>query len=171
MLINNRTFFYFIFLLFCSFLVSCGDKKTQQAPPPVPKARTEKVEKPKKVVPPKYEFKGSMFRDFLQSALSKAGPSTDKKRIEPKEDLSRPETIVFNFDSVRLRGFLSSGLDKFALISDDMGNSFVLRDGKLYDIRQKIIPGASGLIKKRSVVLTYKSQIKELSMKRFKDEK
>jgi hypothetical protein len=61
----------------------------------------------------------------------------------------------FSIHKLSLRGVMHDAGTDFALFVDnDAGWGFLLRKGRLYDPKKKVVPGVSGFIKGKNVTLT-----------------
>ena len=54
---------------------------------------------------------------------------------------------------MELKGILKDRRGKVAIISASDGEYYVLKSGRIYDRKSRVIPGVSGIIKEKSVVL------------------
>lgn len=140
------------------FFASCSKKETDSHPPFIMPSGKSNIVRAKKPAPVIYRYTGDRFRDFLFKPES--GSEKKEKKEKPAKDYDRQ--MPFILEDVFLKGFLSSPPETFALLTDRDGNSFVLKNGKIYDLKKREVPGGKGLIKKKSVVLIYKNQLKEL---------
>ncbi|MFH1368252.1 MAG: hypothetical protein ABII64_03900 [Elusimicrobiota bacterium] len=138
-------------------LSGCGKGKTpppgagaaKTLPPPV-------VTMPvyEKKAPQKYAYRGDRYRDPF---ISLTGPG---RRFLESDEVTAP-----NIGSLSLKGIISEGKTKIALITGD-GTTFVLKDSRLYDNRQRLIRGISGAIKKDSVIMIApEGSVKELKLR------
>lgn len=144
-------------ILASSFLLSgCGGGNDASSagtgrtlPPPVVNVPVyEKKE------PPKYIYTGDKYRDPFIS-LTGAG----------RVFLETDEVTAPNVGSLSLKGIIAEGKTKIALITGD-GGTYILKDSKLYDNRQRHIKGITGAIKTESVVMIAPDgSIKELKLK------
>ncbi len=62
------------------------------------------------------------------------------------------EITIPNLSSLSLKGIFSLGKQRTALIAGT-GTTYILKDSRLYDSRQRLIKGISGAIKENSVIL------------------
>ena len=65
--------------------------------------------------------------------------------------VSKPFNLEdFNIHNLTLRGTMKDSAADYALFSDSsLGTTFILRRGKLYDSKNKIVPGVTGKLKVR----------------------
>jgi hypothetical protein len=70
-----------------------------------------------------------------------------------------------NLGNLELRGIIKDRRGKAALISSSDGDAYVLRSGRVYDRRNRVIAGVQGVIKENSVVLISQNKaVKELPL-------
>jgi hypothetical protein len=62
------------------------------------------------------------------------------------------DIVIPNLSSLSLKGIFSIGKQRTALIAGT-GITYILKDSRLYDSRQRLIKGISGAIKENSVIL------------------
>ena len=114
------------------------DVSTQEYRPKVLVFSTTTV----KQEPPKYVYRGDKFRDpFIP--LTDSGYSAFISETVPTPSIG----------SLTLKGIIDDKNAKTAVITGG-GNTFILRDGKLFDTKNRLIKGISGAIRKDSVLLT-----------------
>lgn len=103
---------------------------------------------------PLYVYKGDRFRDPFISLVG-SGASFGES-----EDSGAP-----NISNLTLKGIISEGSVKMALISGG-GSTYVLKDSRLYDNRQRVIKGITGAIKTESVIIIMPDRtVKELKLR------
>ena len=67
--------------------------------------------------------------------------------------------------NLELKGILRDKRGKIALIASSSGEPYTLRSGRIYDKKNRIVNGVSGIIKETSVILvTQNRTIKELTL-------
>ncbi len=123
--------------------------------PPTPMVVTPE-EPTKKLEFPKYYYPHMDDRDPFTPLLAGSGSG-------------RPGalTLIQNFGSLELRGILNDRSGKVAIIGTTSGENFVLKSGRIYDQRNHLVNGVTGIIKENSVVLiTSNRTVKELPLKR-----
>ena len=126
---------------------------TQAAAAPQPEA---KAETPRYFYP--YASKRDPFAPLVGSA-GYAGSSSGSQGLSSGE-----------LTNLELKGILRDRKGKVALISASDGEAFVLRSGRIYDKKNRIVSGISGIIKENSVILISQNRtVTELSL-RNKDE-
>jgi hypothetical protein len=62
------------------------------------------------------------------------------------------EIVIPNISTLSLKGIFSLGKQRTAIIAG-VGTTYLLKDSRLYDNRQRLIKGISGAVKKDSVIL------------------
>jgi len=109
---------------------------------PVHQLKSAEVKTYKKKDIERYTYKGDKFKDpfipltgegFTASGLS-------------------DEIAVPNIGNLTLRGIFAEGSNKMALISGG-GTNYILKGSRLYDNRQRLVKGISGIIKSDSVIM------------------
>jgi len=140
-LINSRFYFLLLVSNFLFFtLFGCGEKDLTQD-------ITQKLEKPSAPVPitglvekktiAKYRYRGEIYRDpFI--------PLDEKKIVSPFLE-SSGEGLMPALGSLTLKGIIIDNKQKIALFSSPTGR-YILRNGKLYDNRNRIVRGLTGTI-------------------------
>lgn len=125
------------------FLSSCGN---DELPPPpraiLPPPRTAiTVAAVEKTEPERYVYHGDARRDpFIPLNAEGSGTSGSEEVVMP------------NLSSLTLKGIYDDGKTTAAIISGG-GITYVLRDRRLYDNRQRMVRGIAGVIKKDSVIV------------------
>ncbi|MFI5347142.1 MAG: hypothetical protein ACHQ51_12280 [Elusimicrobiota bacterium] len=82
--------------------------------------------------------------------------------------------IVTDIHTLQLRGIMKDSASDFALFSTDDGMTLVLRAGRLYDDRNKPIPGVTGRIQikqKRAELVTADKDVQVYSLGETEDAK
>lgn len=80
---------------------------------------------------------------------------------------SNSQMVFQNFANLELRGIMRDRKGKIAVIGATSGEAFVLKSGRIYDQRNHLINGVTGIIKESSVVLISSNRtVKELPLKR-----
>jgi len=75
-------------------------------------------------------------------------PAATGARIARRTDEDKPEgPEVVDIHGMQLKGILKDTKIDFALFSAETGGSYILRGGKLYNERNKQVPGITGNIK------------------------
>jgi len=136
---------YLLFTLVALFAGSCGyeDLPTQnvtKTPAPAQNGSGLTVYKKKETT--HYNYRGDKFRDPFVP-LNGEGFNTSS--------LS-DEVAVPNLASLSLKGIFDDGKIKMALISGG-GVNYILKGTHLYDNRQRLVRGISGVIKSESVLM------------------
>lgn len=84
-------------------------------------------------------YTGDRVRDpFLPASMGGSAPTraTDE----------RDEPVVTDIHSLQLRGLMKDAASDFAIFGSDTGQTYLLRAGKLFDGRNKRVPGVTGRI-------------------------
>jgi len=152
--------FRYIFLFLTAFAAaSCGYKdlpvhNVTQTPAPRP-AATEQFNNRKQETP-RYVYRGDRFRDPF-APLSGEGTYSAVLLSE--------EVAVPNLGSLVLKGIFEDSKIKMALISGG-GINYILKGTRLYDSRQRLVRGISGIIRKDDVLMIAPDKTtKELKLK------
>ncbi|HAM39121.1 MAG: hypothetical protein A2474_07000 [Elusimicrobia bacterium RIFOXYC2_FULL_34_12] len=161
-------------LLIISFAISgmlylgCGKKSKaqnqQEVTTPRPKPTIPEYVPP--LPPKKYVYKGTAYRDPLlpggggmaYSALTTSGDGAETFTSE-------------KLATLQLKGIFKDKSTNAAIIGDTSGGSYILKNGKIYNRRNKIVIGVSGVISKKSVTLICDDIKIELTMKKTGEEK
>ena len=86
-------------------------------------------------------YTGDRVRDpFLPAAM---GASTARRIDDAKTE--GPEVV--DIHGMTLRGIMKDRLIDYALFTAETGGTYLLRGGKLYNERNKVVPGIRGVIK------------------------
>jgi len=154
--ISELSGFRFAFLIiFCLACVSCGKKK--KAPPKYtpPVRKVKKVEAPEVKKPEKYVYKGYKNRNpfFMMGSGSSVRQSADI------------ESVSAEASGFRLGGIMtdSSG-NRYALMSDAAGGSYILKNGWLYDVEGKRVPSVTGTVFENRIIIISGTTMKELKL-------
>ena len=137
------------------FLGSCSNEEIPQSTVPQFKQHAVNISTgTAKKETPRYIYKGDRFRDpFI--------PLTDSGYIASASDSLTTPSV----GSLSLKGIVNDGSKRIAIISGG-GTAYILRDGKLFDSKNRQIKNMYGTIKKDSVVLTGADKTsKELSLR------
>src|SRR3989339_336323 len=172
MKINNKICLLLNFLFLTSLIVNfgCSKKKAtddaQQVTAPRPKPKIPEYVPP--VPPRKYIYKGAAYRDPLlpggggmaYSALAESGEGTETFTSE-------------KLATLQLKGIFrdKNSRQAIAMIGDSSGGSYMLKEGKLYNRRNKIVNDVSGVVGQKSITLICNDIKVELSLKKSEEEK
>ena len=86
-------------------------------------------------------YTGDRVRDpFLPAAM---GGASTRRVVDTKND--GPEIV--DIHGMTLRGIMKDSRAEYALFNAETGGSYLLRSGKLYNERNKLVPGITGTIK------------------------
>jgi hypothetical protein len=156
MFLSNKNAYY-IFVSLILLISSCGYKElpTQKNVilPAVASEKEQYVYKKKDYV--RFEYRGDKFRDPFVPLNIEGFASTNLS----------DEAIVPNISSLALKGIFDDSKLKIALISGG-GVNYILKGSHLYDNRQRLVRGISGIIKKDSVIMIAPDKTtKELKLK------
>lgn len=127
--------------------LSSGTRPPVEAAPPI----TPDAKKPE---PPKYVYPYLQQRDpFIPLVGGSSGSG------------GASSGSFENLGNLELRGIIKDRRGKAALISSSDGDAYVLRSGRVYDRRNRVIAGVQGVIKENSVVLISQNKaVKELPL-------
>ncbi|MEW6556516.1 MAG: hypothetical protein AB1349_04075 [Elusimicrobiota bacterium] len=157
-----------LFSLFSASFIGCGKKSTQltqtsQQITPRPKPKIPQYVPPPPL--PKYTYTGGKYRD----PLIPAGGSYSSSIIagEGGTVLSDEQLATLQLKGI----FRDPKIGGIALIADTSGGSYILKNGKLYDRKNKIIPKVAGVIGKNMVTLFSDNTKLELKLRKGGEEK
>lgn len=105
-----------------------------------------------------YKYRGDQFRDPFVPLVGETGRGAIQKRASD-------QMTVGGLNSLVLKGILEDNEGKFALLTDAMGGSFVVKDGKLVNQEGKIVPNVSGVIRRNKVMIISPNAKIELTIK------
>jgi hypothetical protein len=158
----------------CLFIVSaagCGKKAGSVAPEQSSsQAGLKKRAMPVYTQPkpaPKYEYHGSIYRDPLIPVSAAASHSTFEASGPVEEFMDRDKIVTLILQGI-MRDRNGSGI---ALIVDNAGNSYTLKDGKLYNKRYRAVRGVTGSIERSRVMLYSQGSRVELRLKKSTGDK
>ncbi len=129
-------FMFFLILPGCGGGNTVSDVKPYVKPPVITPRTHEKTERPR------YSYTGERFRDPFIALISDA----------PAQSANPGGIVVPSLGTLALRGIIDDGRQKIAMISGN-GAAYFLRDKRLFDTRQRLIPGYTGVIRADSVLL------------------
>jgi hypothetical protein len=151
-MINKNNMQYLKFVVVISItaccILSCGKKKDDGVPVvkmPVKKAETVTGLAPKNVA--RYKYGGDYFRDPFVS-LSAEGGKFFSSLLKDSGEAQAP-----NLGALVLKGVITDKTSKIALLWSPAG-SYFLKNGNIYDGRNRLVRGYSGTIKDGTVVIT-----------------
>lgn len=170
MTIEKYTCFFIIASVI--LLTACSKKKEEDLRLPEMKPQPVAAVSPsiqKKDETPKYVYPHVSKRDPFIALITEGGAGGGT-RIVDMESESGFINKKGEFVNLELRGILKDKKGKVAMIASTGGEAYMLKSGKIYDKRNRIIEGISGIIKEQSVILISQNKtVKELSL--FKKEK
>jgi hypothetical protein len=112
-------------------------------------------------------YTGDRVRDPF---VASSGSGVAKRR--PAQDLEGGEPEVVDIHGFSLRGILKDADTDFALFAAEGGGTFLLRGGRLYDARNKPVPGITGRIKLKQKTVELVTADKDVQVFRLgEDEK
>jgi hypothetical protein len=135
-------------------LTACGDELPPSPQAALPVVRPKTAPQQPKAEEPRYAYHGDSRRDpFIALNLTGGG------------SVSSEDVVMPNLSALMLKGIFDDGKGTAAIISGG-GITYILRDRKLYDNRQRLVSGVSGEIRKESIVLVGPDRIaKELKLR------
>lgn len=94
-------------------------------------------------------YDGERYRDPFQPPKAAASPAASAQAQDP----AQPQE--FSIHLLNLKGILKDKRGSYAVLTDSLGGSYILKDGKLFDYKNKPLPGVAGAIqpKQKSVTL------------------
>lgn len=85
-------------------------------------------------------YTGDRVRDpFLPASMGGAAPTRTVSDTD--------EPAATDIHSLQLRGLMQDSASDFAIFGGDTGQTYLLRAGRLYDARNKRVPGVTGRIR------------------------
>jgi len=135
----------FIFLICMSLFFSACGKKQKYTISEDQNRKTAPLVMPEKKAEEIYRYGGEAYRDpFI--------PLTEKRVISPLLQ-SSGEGEKPNLSSLSLKGIVIDKNFRMALLSGPFG-SYILKNGKLFDNRNRVIKGFSGNVETKTVIIT-----------------
>ena len=155
------------FYLFTSLFTGCGKKSQQtetakQVQMPKPKIK-EYVPPPP---PPRYAYKGGTYRDPLIPGGGASSYSSLNVAGEGEETMTGEKMVTLQLKGI----FMDEKIGNIAIVSETSGNSYILKNGKLYNKKNKDIKGVTGVIGKKVVTLISSDTKIELKLKKIEEE-
>lgn len=143
---NKNIFLISSLVLIGVTLASCGAKieesRDSNAPAAITAPEVSISSFVAKKETPRYNYTGDRYRDPfipLNSNISMLPSDSD-------------EIPVPNIGSLSLKGILYDGKQKIAIINGG-GITYMLKDSRLFDNRQRLVRGITGAIKKEAVII------------------
>ena len=113
--------------------------------------------------PPRYFYPFGNKRDPMVSLIGAGGAASNAE--SGGKGINKGE-----FSNLELKGIIHDGRGKVAMIASSDGESYLLRSGRIYDRKNRIVSGVSGIIKEKSVVLVSRNRtVTELSLRSRED--
>lgn len=108
-------------------------------------------------------YDGERYRDPFQppKAASSGGGA-------PIQDPSQPQE--FSIHLLNLKGILKDRRGSYAILTDTLGGSFILKEGKLFDYKNKPLPGVTGAIQPKQKSVTLMTPDKDVQVLRIGEE-
>lgn len=107
-------------------------------------------------------YTADRLRDPFQRATSGGGGAAAGKAFAPED---------FNIHNLSLRGVMKDAAADYALLVDsNFGVSFVLRKGKLYDEKGKVVPGVTGSLNIKQKTASLMTREKDVQVFRLGEE-
>ncbi len=160
--------FNFTFYIFNCLFIGCGKKETKQTTQQVaPRPKPKMPEYVPPVPAPKYTYKGGMYRDPLIPGGGSSSYSSSSMTGEGGETMTNEKMATLQLKGI----FRDEKSGSIAIISESAGSSYILKNGKLYDRRNKLVKGVAGVVGKKSVTLFSNDTKIELKLKKAGEEK
>lgn len=131
--------------------VSCGKVQPPETVslPIQPKSFAKPVVEQKKAEEFKYNYRGDIYRDPFYQITSEAPSQASDEGI-----------VIPALSGLVLQGIIRDGMQSIALLKSG-SLAYTLLNGRIYDSRQRLIKGMSGLIKSDSVLITAPDRTKK----------
>lgn len=97
-------------------------------------------------------YRPSNGRDPLVPATV-SGDTKGSSLPKPKGEAMAVVSSTFNVYSLALTGIMEDSSGRQALLRDAAGNLYTLKAGRITDAKKKAIPGVSGVVKGKQVIL------------------
>ena len=107
-------------------------------------------------------YTGDRVRDPFMAASMGGGPAR-----APKAEKDGEEQQAVDIHALVLRGIMKDTKTDYALFSAESGNTYMLRDGKLWDDRRKRVPGVTGKIKLKQKTVELMTPDKDVQVYRL----
>ena len=131
MILSGRFFYlkYLPLILSTVLFAGCGGGKTAAPPPPPPpSAVIEEPQVPPKVEIPRHEYGGEIYADPFV-------PLSPSARAAGRDELTVP-----NINSLTLKGIYTASSRTIAILEGG-GVGYTIKGSRLYDTRDRMIPG------------------------------
>lgn len=111
-------------------------------------------------------YTGDRVRDpFLPATMGGGGA----RRVESKSEGDNGPEVV-DIHGMSLRGIMKDAKTDYALFSAETGGSYILRGGKLYNERNKQVPGITGAVKLKQKTVELVTADKDVQVFRLGEE-
>lgn len=160
--------FLFPFAICNCLFIGCGKKDSKQATQQVASRPKPKI--PEYVPPaptPKYTYKGGSYREPLIPGGGSSSYSSSSMTGEGGETMTNEKMATLQLKGI----FRDEKTGNIAIVSESSGGSYILKNGKLYDRRNKLVKGVAGVIGKKSATLFSNDTKIELKLKKAGEEK
>lgn len=136
------------------FLAGCqgGGSITTSPPPALAPARMDEPAPPPRAEIPNHTYRGERFADPFIPLSASARSS------------SQGELIIPNINSISLKGIYAAGSRTIAILSDG-GLAYTIKGNRLYDSRERAIPGFWCSIKTESAVISAGGITREIKLR------
>lgn len=142
----------------CFLLFSSCSKESDDLPPIPPDLPPAVVQiEEKKEEPPKYTYKFAARRDPFYPLAGLAGVAGEFTNPFADSEINPDQT----FFGLELRGIFQDRSGKIGIIRSQEGETYTLKSGKIYDRRNRMISGVSGIFKENSIVLISKNKTRK----------
>ncbi|MFH1259394.1 MAG: hypothetical protein ABII74_06260 [Elusimicrobiota bacterium] len=112
-----------------------------------------------------YVYGGSKYRDPLVSLIGK-GLAMSRLQDGP---ISWTEQ---NLEGVDLKGIIRGGKERYALLKDAAGITYICKGSKVFDFRGQLVSGVASVIKEESVVFILDDKkVKEIKIRKDENKK
>lgn len=151
----------------CLF-IGCGKKESKQSAQQVasrPKPKIPEYVPP--APPPKYTYKGGLYRDPLIPGGGSSSYSSSSMTGEGGETMTNEKMATLQLKGI----FRDAKTGNIAIVAESSGGSYILKNGKLYDRKNKIVKGVAGVIGKNSTTLFSNDTKIELKLKKAGEER
>ncbi|MFA5778993.1 MAG: hypothetical protein WC947_02540 [Elusimicrobiota bacterium] len=159
---------HFSFYIFNCLFLGCGKKESKQSTKLVaPRPKPKMPEYVPPATPPKYTYKGGLYRDPLIPGGGSSSYSSSSMTGEGGETMTNEKMATLQLKGI----FRDAKTGNIAIVAESSGGSYILKNGKLYDRKNKIVKGVAGVIGKNSATLFSNDTKIELKLKKAGEER